>query len=325
MLPPGGRELDAGRARRLSRPRPRRAPPAAARPRRRAPWPWSSAPSGPRRSHSSSRRARLASDSSYSAWLRRTSSRRASEVGVAPGHREQPVRVDPVELEHAARDVLEEVAVVARDHEGERRGGEQLLERQDAVEIEMVGRLVEQQDVGLARQRARRSPAACASRRRASPPAAAPSRKPSRPSARAARPAFCDASTGSAASASSTASSALESCSKRGSCGTSATRTPLRTDRVPASASSSAGEDAQQRRLAGAVGADQPDPVALGEGEGEPAEQRARAELPRHAVERHEQGPGAGGHCAGVGGGSVGGRRGAGGVSAWLRARRARP
>jgi hypothetical protein len=49
--------------------------------------------------------------------------------------------------------VLEKPAVVAHDHERGRLGFEQRLEPEDAVEIEVVGRLVHEQQVGGAHQR----------------------------------------------------------------------------------------------------------------------------------------------------------------------------
>ena len=49
---------------------------------------------------------------------------------------------------------LDEVAVVADDDERAGPGVEQVLERGQGVDVEVVGRLVEQQDVGLAHQQA---------------------------------------------------------------------------------------------------------------------------------------------------------------------------
>ena len=52
-----------------------------------------------------------------------------------------------------------------RDHDRRRALQQQLFERRDAVDVEMIGRLVEQQQVGLQARARERAPRACARRR----------------------------------------------------------------------------------------------------------------------------------------------------------------
>ncbi len=59
-----------------------------------------------------------------------------------------------VHVDEARRDAVEEVAVVADDHERARPAVEQVLERGERVRVEVVRRLVEQQHVRLAHQEA---------------------------------------------------------------------------------------------------------------------------------------------------------------------------
>ena len=77
------------------------------------------------------------------------------ELAVPAIRLEQAVRVGPVQLEHAGGHVLEEVAVVAHDEDGAGPIGEDAFQPEDAVHVEVVGRLVHQQDVGRGRQLAR--------------------------------------------------------------------------------------------------------------------------------------------------------------------------
>jgi hypothetical protein len=60
------------------------------------------------------------------------------------------VALAPVELEHLGRHPVEHVAVVGHHDEAPAEGGEVLLEPADGVEVEVVGRLVEDEEVGLA-------------------------------------------------------------------------------------------------------------------------------------------------------------------------------
>jgi len=77
------------------------------------------------------------------------------ELAVAPLGLEQAIGIRAVELEHTARDVLEEVAIVAHDQERARPLGQEILEPQDAFHVEVVGGLVHQKNVGLGRELAR--------------------------------------------------------------------------------------------------------------------------------------------------------------------------
>ena len=56
-----------------------------------------------------------------------------------------------IELDDARDDAIEERAVV-RDHDRGRALEQQLFQRRDAVDVQVIGRLVEQQQVGLQRQ-----------------------------------------------------------------------------------------------------------------------------------------------------------------------------
>ena len=63
--------------------------------------------------------------------------------------------MDGIEVEHALGDVLEKPAIVADDEKRRRLRCQQLLEPEDAVEVEMVRRLVQQQQVGRCDERPR--------------------------------------------------------------------------------------------------------------------------------------------------------------------------
>ena len=89
------------------------------------------------------------------------------ELAVAALRLEQAGGVGAVQLEHAGGHVLQEVAIVADDQAGPRALGQQALQPEDAVDVEVVGRLVHQQNVGRGRQLARdRQALAPASRQR---------------------------------------------------------------------------------------------------------------------------------------------------------------
>ena len=117
------------------------------------------------------------------------------ELAVPPVGLEQAVRVGAVQLEHARGHVLEEVAVVAHDEDGARPIGENALQPEDAIHVEVVGGLVQQQDVGRAPPARARWPGASSSRPTASSTAARPSAKPARPSVCAMRPGRSSSST----------------------------------------------------------------------------------------------------------------------------------
>jgi hypothetical protein len=55
-------------------------------------------------------------------------------------------------FQHARRDAIEEIAIVGHEHVGARVSGEEGLEPGDRVGVEMVRRLVEDQDVGMGEQ-----------------------------------------------------------------------------------------------------------------------------------------------------------------------------
>jgi hypothetical protein len=84
--------------------------------------------------------------------LRSTSSRFSRRSLYVPTVCSRPFGIRAVELEHPLGDVLEKVAVVA-DHD-ERLGLalEHCFEPEDAFDVEVVRRLVEQEDVGLAHE-----------------------------------------------------------------------------------------------------------------------------------------------------------------------------
>ena len=76
-----------------------------------------------------------------------------------------------VDLEHAGRHRFEEPAVVRHEHHSGVEPGEVVLEPLDGVGVEVVGRLVEEQDVRLGRQGAhQRRPCQLAARERAQRP-----------------------------------------------------------------------------------------------------------------------------------------------------------
>ena len=77
------------------------------------------------------------------------------KLAVPPLDLQQPLGVHAIELQHAPRDVLQEVAVVTDDHERLRLAFQERLQPEDRFHVEMVGRLVEQQDVRLESQFAR--------------------------------------------------------------------------------------------------------------------------------------------------------------------------
>ena len=129
----------------------RSAPPrAASRTRRGAPSTSRGAPSGDMRTHSSSRCERAA------ARGRPASPRRASRSSFCSSH-ERVVALErdapaAVELEDPAGDVVEEVAVVGHRDDGARVVREVALEPGDRLGVEMVRRLVEEQQVGRREQ-----------------------------------------------------------------------------------------------------------------------------------------------------------------------------
>ena len=140
------------------------------------------------------------------------------ELAVAAVRLEEAARVGAVQLEHAGGHVLEEVAVVADDEEGARPLGEHAFQPEDALDVEVVGRLVHQQDVGRGRQLARDGqPLPPAAGQRARPRRGRPRSRPGRAPARCARAARPRPRVASAAA---TTSSTVPPGGKTGSCGT---------------------------------------------------------------------------------------------------------
>jgi hypothetical protein len=75
------------------------------------------------------------------------------QLTVRPVALEQATRVRATQLEHARGHVLEEVAIVAHDEKGARLGGQDVLQPEDSVHVEVIGRLIHQEDVGLGQER----------------------------------------------------------------------------------------------------------------------------------------------------------------------------
>ena len=89
------------------------------------------------------------------------------QVGVVtPGVQRDLVR-ELVELDHLGDDTTEELAIVAHQGDSALGGGDEPFEPIEAVEVEVVGRLVEQQDVELRQhQRCQADPRRFAARQR---------------------------------------------------------------------------------------------------------------------------------------------------------------
>ena len=101
---------------------------------------------GPRRSHSISMRTRFSSALWCWAWACRNSAFCLQEGAVIAGDVEHAVGIDAVELGHSGRHVFQEIAIVADDDAGERRGLQQFLQPLDAGQVQMIGGFVEQDD-----------------------------------------------------------------------------------------------------------------------------------------------------------------------------------
>src|SRR5262249_13118331 len=74
----------------------------------------------------------------------------ALESGITAAVEGEPAAV---EVKDAVDGAVEQIAIVADDHDGARIAREVILQPHRALEIEIVGRLVEQQQVGLGKQR----------------------------------------------------------------------------------------------------------------------------------------------------------------------------
>ena len=78
-----------------------------------------------------------------------------------------------LEGQHVRGDAVEEPAVVADDHRAAGEVDERLLERAQRVDVEVVGRLVEQEQVAAALQQLGQVQRGCARRPRGPPPSSA--------------------------------------------------------------------------------------------------------------------------------------------------------
>ena len=165
-------------------------------------------------------------------------------------------------------------------HGDERLGlaGQQLLEPEDAVDVEVVGGLVEQQQLGLAHQLARDGePLLPAARQRRSSPAPRPRSPPCpspRPRARRSRGGRAAGRRVPGAGPSRRSRTRREDGVLRHVADAQSLARGARTRRGRLDA----GQDLEQRRLAGAVRAHEPDVVALEHAERQPVEERGSAE-----------------------------------------------
>ena len=103
-----------------------------------------------RPSHSVSRRTWLATDSCPPGLGLEELLPLLGEVVVRPGGAEVAAGVDAVDLDDLVGDGPQERPVVGGDDVAERGGPQQPFQPDDAGQVEVVGRLVEQQQVGLA-------------------------------------------------------------------------------------------------------------------------------------------------------------------------------
>ena len=108
---------------------------------------------GPRRSHSISVCTRFSSASWRFALRVEILFLGFQELAVVSIDAQESVFIGAVELDHVISDILEKVAVVADDYAGERSVLQQRLEPFNSGEIEMVGGLVQQQNIRLLDQR----------------------------------------------------------------------------------------------------------------------------------------------------------------------------
>ena len=182
----------------------------------------------------------------------------------------------PVELEHAGGDPVEEVAVVGDDDQAARVGGQPVLEPGHRGEVEVVGRLVEDQQLaGGGQDPGQRHPFGLAAG------------EFGHVGGRRGRPCPSRSSAAAASHPDPTASPTVPG----GSSGVWS-RNPVRTPRpwrtIPASGSSRPARTRQERRLAGPVDADDAEPVAGVDGHGQVAEQRAVGHGDAHALEIDE-------------------------------------
>ena len=101
-----------------------------------------------RPSHSVSRRTWLATVSCRWAWASRNASRRSAKSSYDPAERKEPAWIDPAHLDDLVGRRPQERPVVRGDQIAEWGGPQQPLQPRDARQIEVIGRLVQQQEVG---------------------------------------------------------------------------------------------------------------------------------------------------------------------------------
>ncbi len=74
------------------------------------------------------------------------------KLAVVAMNAKRTIGINPIEFDHVRSDVLQEITVMADDHAGKCRSLKQVFEPRDSGKIEMVGGLVEQQNVGMLHQ-----------------------------------------------------------------------------------------------------------------------------------------------------------------------------
>ena len=210
------------------------------------------------------------------------------ELGVVPVDAERSLRVRGAEFDHAGGDALEEDAVVRDEDRGERllrpgRAQEQVFEPGDAIQIEVVRRLVKQQHVGLTPARGQRA--------RDGQSLAPPARERFGPSARV-RLVEAEALQDHIGEHLCLVALVGAPCAERGLTRRAAGRDALPeqvmlghvhgADALPDDDRAVVGtvlpgQQLEKGALACAVGADEPDAVALGDGHRHPAEERPKA------------------------------------------------
>ena len=231
----------------------------------------------PRRSHSISLWTRFSSASCRLACAWRNSSFFSRKCAVVSVDAKKAVGINAVEFDHLGGDVLEKIAVVADDHAGEGRALKQVFEPGDSREIEMVGGLVEQQNVGMLHQ-------SFGDGQTLAPASgefvawASKSSKPARPRVSAKRAPRSVPVTAARSNAPSMTVRMVSSGREPGILLDVAETGALAHGDFAGVGVDLAGENAEQRGFTGAVGADQADAISFGNGERNFLEERIGAE-----------------------------------------------
>ena len=89
---------------------------------------------------------------------------RFEERAVVSADAQKTILIHARKLDHFGRDIFEKVAIVADHHARERRVLQKRFKPVDSREVQMIGRLIEQQNVRALAPGLRQSPGACASR-----------------------------------------------------------------------------------------------------------------------------------------------------------------